>query len=92
MTLEQPELTAPHAFQIVVLPSLRADGVAAHLGGHVATDGGVQMTRAALAHSGNDLLSGKDSVGAFTAQLAGDGKDFITASHASILHGLQVPR
>ena len=87
---EQAKLAAPHAFQILVLSGTSAGGVAAHLGGDMSADGGIQVMGAAFAHGGDDLLGGKGPVGALTTQLAGDSENFVTASHASILHGMQV--
>lgn len=92
VTSEQPKQTAPHAFQVLILPRPWADGIAAHLGGDVAADGGVQVAGAAFAHGGDDLLGRKGSFRALTTQLAGDSENFVTASHASIVHGLQEPR
>ncbi len=92
MTSEQTKLPAPDAFQVLVFPCPGADGVAAHLGGHMTADGGVQMTGTAFAHGGDDLMGCKDSVGALSTQPAGHGENFITASHASIVHGLQEPQ
>lgn len=86
---EQTKPAALHTFQIVVFPSRPADGIAAHFRGHEAPNGGVEVASAALAHGSDDVLGGKGPVGALATQLASDSKNFITASHGSILPGLQ---